>query len=179
MHALISQLIGRRSVDDQIWRETHATRSLNLRPTLPSYAAPGFALSTFGRTMMKKVLRKAGLGVVMAAAVATTAVTVTAAPAEAAIGWGRVQLCSFGNYATQLKFLRSSGTDRYSEIVPPTGDRCETWDYPANTTTVQIKGWWNTSDSSFYMGELWVADQSGHKIYTYGETTDWSFTIAQ
>jgi len=128
---------------------------------------------------MKKVLRKAGLGVVMAAAVATTAVTVTAAPAEAAIGQGRVQLCSFGNYASQLKFLLASGAAVYSEIVPPTGDQCETWNYPANTTTVQIRGWWNTSDSSFYMGELWAADQAGHKIYTYGKTTDWSFKIAQ
>lgn len=113
-------------------------------------------------TTIRRIAVTAGAAVL--AAGVTTAV---ATPAQAAMGKGRVQLCSKGNYAAYLKF--ASGT---TTLVNP--GSCVSWNIPSDTTRIDVRGHYNTSSSTFYIGSVFANSSTnpGVKIVSNGTTTD-------
>lgn len=121
-------------------------------------------------------LRKAAVCVAVTAAATTAMLATTSGPASAAMGKGRVQLCSQGNY---WSFLRFDGSGATTSLVPP--GSCIKTDIPFNTVYIAVVGKWNLSNTNFEMGGVPATpnDNPGYKFYTVGSTanggatTDW------
>ncbi|OKI46066.1 hypothetical protein [Micromonospora sp. CB01531] len=115
------------------------------------------------------ILKKAAIGVAAAATLTAGTVVATAGPAAAAMGQGRVQLCSQGNYWSYLEY---TGTYLSSYRVAP--GSCGKWDIPAGTYQIEVRGMFNTSSSTFWMGSFAASASSnpGWKVYTRGTTAN-------
>jgi hypothetical protein len=122
--------------------------------------------------------RRAIAGIGGTAVLTMAAVTVMAAPAVAAMGKGRAQICSQGDYPSQLEF---PGAGRAGSFVATPGN-CVKVDSPVGTTRIDVVGSWSNG-TNFHLGSFLASaqDNPGWKVYTFGSransaaTAGWSF----
>ncbi|MEU5941313.1 hypothetical protein ABZ807_19480 [Micromonospora sp. NPDC047548] len=118
---------------------------------------------------IKTILNKAAIGAAMVATTIAASLAATTGPAAAAMGKGRVQLCSQGNYWSFLSFAGNGAT---TGLVAP--GTCLKTDIPFGTYQIIVTGKWNTSESTWEMGRFNATpnDDPGYKVYTYGSTAN-------
>jgi hypothetical protein len=93
----------------------------------------------------------AAAGIVSAGAVAV------ASPASASIGTGRIQLCSQGNYASDITWPGGLHTYVVAE------GSCQTFNFPSQGVSYfTIGGWYNTNPTHFNIGTISANDLGGH-----------------
>ncbi|MCM4083452.1 hypothetical protein [Paractinoplanes hotanensis] len=121
------------------------------------------------------VARRAVVGIVTTAVLTPAIVTAAAAPAVAAMGKGRAQICSQGDYPSQLEF---AGTGGFSSFIAAAGT-CVKVDIPAGTTRIDVVGSWSNG-STFNMGGFWASaqDNPGWKVYTFGSRANSAATAS-
>ncbi|MFI7609523.1 hypothetical protein ACIBTV_31025 [Micromonospora sp. NPDC049366] len=114
-------------------------------------------------------VKKVATGVAAAGMLTAATLAATSGPAAAAMGQGRVQLCSQGNYASYLSY---TGTGITTYVVFP--GTCLKDDIPRNTTQIEVVGIFNSSGTSFSMGSFKASatDNPGWKVYTGGTTAN-------
>ncbi|OKI44021.1 hypothetical protein A6A27_38685 [Micromonospora sp. CB01531] len=120
---------------------------------------------------IRATLKKAAIGVAATATLTVGTVVATTGPAAAAMGQGRVQLCSQGNYQSYLKFT-GGGLALQTTVVPP--GTCNKWDIPVGASGIEVRGVFNTSGSTFWIGsfEASASSNPGFKVYTLGTTAN-------
>lgn len=125
---------------------------------------------------MTHMLRNRGLVALLAGASLSLALASVSTPAQAAasaIGPGRVQLCSKGNYSSFLTLSPSNGIGTITTVVP--AGSCQTFDLiPSSDNTVGVHGIFNTSDNTFTIGSSFTVPSSGGgwKVFTEGSTAN-------
>lgn len=117
-------------------------------------------------------IKRAAMSVAAMGIVSTGAVAV-ASSASASIGTGRIQLCSQGNYTSDLTW-DPSGLHTY---VVPEGT-CQTFDVPGWASTITVGGFYNTSQAHFdivtlvpFAGDPFGPNHTGMALGTRGTTT--------
>ncbi|MFE3263687.1 hypothetical protein [Streptomyces sp. NPDC059215] len=123
---------------------------------------------------IRKILTGVGTATLVVAAGATATAPATAAASS--ISTGRIQLCSQGNYASQLRFS-PSGTQSSSTNWVAAG-ACQTFNVPGASSgngtlvSVDIVGKYNTSTNTFQIGTVYSSPSSaGAKVASTGTTT--------
>ncbi|MGW3460805.1 hypothetical protein ACWDE9_14940 [Streptomyces olivaceoviridis] len=105
------------------------------------------------------------------------AAIVPAGSASAAIGTGRIQLCSQGNYASRWFYENAQYGNAYGGWVNP--GECATLSVPdfGNLWRFSVEGHYNTSGDTFLMktagngAEVWMSSTtSGRKFASLGTT---------
>lgn len=105
------------------------------------------------------------------------AAIVPAGSASAAIGTGRIQLCSQGNYASRWFYENAQYGNAYAGWVNP--GECQTLTVPTygNLWKFSVQGRYNTSADTFLMptagngAEVWMSSTtSGRKFASLGTT---------
>ncbi|MFS8105131.1 hypothetical protein LFM09_49360 [Lentzea alba] len=123
----------------------------------------------------KRIVASAGAIVTMS----TAALLATASPASAA-GPGQLEVCSYGNYASYVKFPWRGG--RTTTIV----DRgaCRTFYNFGTSSTIEpieVRGIYNTSTNTFWVQNGSFRPSKGGVVATYGTTAagnHWALTPA-
>jgi hypothetical protein len=117
-------------------------------------------------------IKRAATGIAAVGILSAGAVAV-ASSASASIGTGRIQLCSQGNYISDLTWDPSY----FSTYIVPEGT-CQTFDVPSGVSTITVGGFYNLSHAHFdvvtlvpFEGETYGPNHSGMAVGTRGTTT--------
>ncbi|MEU3649872.1 hypothetical protein AB0E59_41330 [Lentzea sp. NPDC034063] len=119
-------------------------------------------------TLKNIKIKRVAAAVAAVATMATAGVLSTAAPASASTGPGWLTVCSYGNYASYVKFPERGG---YSTYLVNKGD-CRDFQVGGNTTIepIEVRGVYNTSGNTFSVQKGSFRGSKGGVVQTYGTT---------
>ena len=128
------------------------------------------------KVTMNSVKRFAA-GAAAVATMATVAALSTAAPASAAAGGGQLEVCSNGNYRSYVEFPARGG---WSTTIINQG-ACRTFNIGTsnNVESIVVRGIYNTSSNTFWVGNGSIRPSLGGNVVTYGTTAannHWALT---
>ncbi|MEV4494436.1 hypothetical protein AB0J84_01835 [Micromonospora arborensis] len=118
---------------------------------------------------ISQAIKRTATGVAAAGMLTAATLAVSTGPAAAAMGKGRVQLCSQGNYGSYLEFW---GNGASTVLVPP--GTCLKTNIPSGTQQVEVLGAFNSSGIAFHLGTFTASasDDPGWKVFTTGTTAN-------